>query len=229
MKLYRGLSKTRGQDIVAGREQIAATSNGEFGNGSYYWREDLAAGIISALQYYGQQESGWAVLEVTVDNEAVIRQGITAGSCLNFRPNVNKPGDYAAGVYDKDTDTVKRSLSVPQFGDNWSVKVNYNEFREINADPAGHGLTGVKNTLTWDQYAIILGPTVACPSDFMLTQVKFQGKGLDLLNAAPKQIVLSGCKLNDTTFAKVLNWQLKDRADIYSRYFAGKTTVDLII
>ncbi|WP_137127668.1 hypothetical protein [Roseomonas sp. HF4] len=227
MLLYRGLSKTRADAIVGGAEQIAATSNGEFGNGSYYWRDDLPAGIISALQYYGQAAGGWAVISISVSQLAVQQQGITAPAMMSFRPNANRPSDYGTG-YDAGTDTTIRSVTVPQFGDA-SVRMNFNEFREINADPEGHGLTGEKNTLTWGNYAIIAGPTVACPTDATLTQIKFQGQGLALLNAAPKALVIHGPALNDITYQRVRSWSLEDRKRIYEDRFAGRAEVNLAL
>lgn len=227
MLLYRGLAKTRADAIIAGTERIAATSNGEFGNGSYYWRDDLPAGVISALQYYGQADGGWAVISVSVSDADVVRQGISAPAVLNFRANPNRASDYGA-AYDQTTDTTMRNLTVPQFG-NAAVRVNFAEFREINADPEAHGLTGEKNTLPWDNYAIILGPSVACPNDTTLTQIKFQGQGIAMLNAAAKRLVMHGDRLNDSTYARVRNWTLADRKRTFDTYFAGREAVTLVL
>jgi hypothetical protein len=219
MQLYRGLSYTRVQNIVAGREQIAATSNGEFGNGSYYWKDDLAAGILSALQYYGQQDNGWAVLSITFERGDLA--GVPRGSVLNFRD----PAATSRG-YDPSTQTAPRDVTVPQFGDA-TVRMDFAEFREVNADPEGHGLTGVKNTLPWPNYAIIAGPTAAAPKDVNLTQIKFAGDGIAILNRCPKQIAVHGPKLNDSTFAIVRSWNLENRKQIYDKYIHGQTEVTL--
>ena len=85
--------------------------------------------------------------------------------------------------------------------------------------------TGIKNQLTWPQYSIIAGPTAAAPKDVNLTQIKFSGNGLELLDAASKKIVIAGPKVKDTRM--VLNWNLAARKPIYSKYFLGRKTVGL--
>lgn len=223
-EMYRGLSHDRAKAIVAGREQIAATSNGEFGTGSYYWKNDLPAAVISAVQYYGQQENGWAVLRITVGQGQMAN--VQRGAILNFRD----PGTSRG--FDPATMTAPRAVTVPggdlaSPGGDVQVRMSFSEFREINADPEGHSMTGQKNHLAWANYSVIAGPTAAAPKDVNLTQVKFSGDGLTALNAAPKAIVMHGPKLNDSTFQTVRSWKLENRNSIFQKYFVGRTEVAL--
>jgi hypothetical protein len=216
MLLYRGLSRSRGDAIVDGTDRIAATSNGEFGNGSYYWINDKAAAVLSAVQYYGQDPGGWAVLEIDVGDR--VKTDIVRGAILNFRaPRKNRPADHS-------TATTVQPVSVPQF-DNATVGMTFSEFREVNADPAGHGLAGTKNQLTWPNYQVIAGPTAAAPNEVNLTQVKFSGQSLDILNGGPKRVVHYGPQLSGTTYSRVRSWRLEDRRSIYLKYCEGKAEV----
>jgi hypothetical protein len=101
MLLYRGLSKDRGQKIIAGTEAIAATSNGELGGaGSYYWKETegsvaLFAAVISALQYYGSAPGGWALLEIDLDENSVgCREFLDRETTLDFSDGAQRTVHY---------------------------------------------------------------------------------------------------------------------------------------
>ncbi|MHC5003275.1 MAG: hypothetical protein ACYTJ0_09135 [Planctomycetota bacterium] len=186
MLLYRGLSRSRGDAIVDGTDRIAATSNGEFGNGSYYWINDKAAAVLSAVQYYGQDPGGWAVLEIDVGDR--VKTDIVRGAILNFRaPRKNRPADHSTATT--------------------------------------HGLAGTKNQLTWPNYQVIAGPTAAAPNEVNLTQVKFSGQSLDILNGGPKRVVHYGPQLSGTTYSRVRSWRLEDRRSIYLKYCEGKAEV----
>ena len=218
MKLYRGLSAARGEAISAGKEKIAATSNGEFGSGSYYWANDLPAAIISAVKYYGQQPGGWAVLEVIVDDARL--KSMTKGRLLNFRSGGNSAN------YDPSTQTTTRDVSIRE--QDKVERMDFRQFREINADPEKFNITGVtKNTMPWPDHPVIAGPTVAAPKDVLLTQIKFAHEGLDIVNAGTKTVVVTGTQMNNQTFKVVNNWTLDDRKKIFSDYFQGKTHVTL--
>jgi hypothetical protein len=217
MKLYRGLSLDRATRIEAGKEAIQPTSNGEFGNGSYYWRNDIAAGVMSALQYYGKEPNGWAVIEIEF-NAADIK---TQFPILNFVDN------GTGKQFDAATKTAMRPVRVTEFGADVDVNLTFSEFRDINSSPSEYTLPGEKHTLPWSHYGIIAGPCAIAPKDVNLIQVKFAGTGIDNLNACKKKIVLSGACLSDDTFARVSNWKMEARNDAYKRYFLGKTVVNL--
>jgi len=217
MELYRGLGYERAMRVVAGAEQIAATSNGEFGSGSYYWLNDLPAGILSAVQYYGQEKGGWAVLKMEVGKSEL--GDFPRGSILNFRDG------GGSSSFDPSTNTARRKVTFP---DETEHRLTFSEFRDINANPDAHGLTGIKNKLPWPNYPIIAGPTAAAPKDVNLTQIKFANQGIDVLNNQPKQIVMHGPQLNASTFKTVRTWTLDNRESIYLKYFNGQTAVTLV-
>jgi len=219
MKLYRGLGLTLAQQIVSGKEPIAPTSNGEFGNGSYYWKDDLPAGIMSALQYYGQKEGGWAVIEIEFGKTDIK----TTFPILNFKDNGKGKN------YDESTKTALRPVVVPEFGPDIAVNLTFSEFRDINAAPAEYALHGEKHTMAWAHYGIIAGPCARAPLDTNLVQVKFAGAGIDALNTCGKKIVMQGAPLNDTTFKRVSKWKLEARNTSFNQYFVGRNTVNLVI
>ena len=176
--LYRGLSLTRGNDIVAGREQFAATSNGEFGAGTYYWKQEEGdtayyAGILSALKYYGETNGGWAVIKLEWDeNSAGYKQFIDLNYTLDFRYDKAQSVKYTA---DDSGNTGPR-----RFATLHDIKLT--EFVRVNENPTEVRSTAESKKIPWMHYPMIMGPTIAAPSNTNLTQVKFNGSGIDLLN-----------------------------------------------
>ena len=180
MILYRGLSRTRGNDIVANREAIAATSNGEFGAGSYYWKleqGDLAlyAGVVSALKYYGETVGGWAVLKLEWDEDSpVYKQFLENNYTLDFRYFQPQEVKYQSELSGK---TGPRRFATLH-------GVDLTEFNRLNENPREIESDAVSKQIPWMHYPMIMGPTVAAPANSNLTQIKFNGAGLALLNHA---------------------------------------------
>lgn len=178
MILYRGLSRTRGNDIVASREEIAATSNGEFGAGTYYWKQEegetaLYGGVLSALKYYGEVEGGWAVLKLEWDdNSAAYKQFLEENYTLDFRYSQTQEVQY--------TSSLKADLGPRKFATLHGIDLT--EFNRLNENPLEVESVAASKQIPWMHYPMILGPTVAAPTNTNLTQVKFNGLGLALLN-----------------------------------------------
>ena len=207
MLLYRGLAKDRSQKIVAGTEPIAATSNGELGAGSYYWKETeggvaLFAGVISALQYYGSAAGGWALLAIEIDEKsAAYREFLDRETTLDFSDGRPKTVHYETragvpGVSSRQMASI-HSMDLPGFV-------------ALNEAPGKVNSTAEPKKIPWMHYPMILGPTVAAAANPNLVQIKFNGSGLTLLNTAAvakKRIVITGDAYPSS------NSQIKTRID----------------
>jgi hypothetical protein len=191
MILYRGLSKTRGDDIIANREQFAATSNGEFGAGTYYWKVEegdhaLYASIVSALKYYGETVGGWAVIKLEWDdNSAAYKQFLENNYTLDFRYSKTQTVKYTS---DLSGEQGPRSMATLH-------GIDLTEFNRLNENPAEVKSNAESKKIPWMHYPMILGPTVAAPLNTNLTQIKFNGAGVTLLNdgaTVAKTLVVTG-------------------------------------
>ena len=207
MLLYRGLSKDRGQKIVAGTEAIAATSNGELGAGSYYWKETegsvaLFAAVISALQYYGSAPGGWALLAIDIDeNSVVYREFLERETTLDFSDGAKRTVHY-------ETVAAVPGVSSRQMASIHPMKLE--GFVELNEQPGRVNSSAAPKMIPWMHYPMILGPTVAAAANDKLTQIKFNGAGLTLLNTAAvakKRLVVTGDAYQSS------NAQVKSRID----------------
>jgi hypothetical protein len=178
MILYRGLARTRGNDIVANREPIGATSNGEFGAGSYYWKVEegdlaLYAGVLSALKYYGETVGGWAVLKLEWDEDSpAYKLFLDNNYTLDFRYSQLQEVKYQSAL--SGTSGPRRFATLHG--------VDLTEFNRLNESPLEVESIAVSKQVPWMHYPMIMGPTVAAPGNSNLTQVKFNGAGLTLLN-----------------------------------------------
>jgi hypothetical protein len=68
VNLHMGTTQRVATALVTNNGDVRPTANGEFGVGSYYWLEDIPAAFLSATQYHGNKDGGWAIVQFSFDD-----------------------------------------------------------------------------------------------------------------------------------------------------------------
>ena len=230
--IYRGTSKDSAQKLVARQKSFAASGNGEFGAGIYFWDNDLAAAMVSALQYHGDKE--WAVLKVTIPDAVRNVKATNAKPGYNIVDFPSLTGGGGSLVWHEtwlenqipDSANQVATGKTPGTFNTIPRKMTVQQFRKINQYPDRYGITDESNKILWERYWWIRGQCAADYQDETLIQVKFYGEGVTMLNQqnVAREIVLSGPILTATQKGLVGNWKMKNRAHLLDIYLTEDGT-----
>ena len=237
--LYRGTTLSLANQFVANPIKITPSSNGEFGSGIYWWVEDLNAGIMSAIKYYGTKDKdGWAVVEFTANDhdfswlsqlplhDEVVRK------FLDFRkakmPLV-VPDEWSNYVVPYYPDPLPGGKVRAPNHNCIPCKMNYDLFYRINSQPSSYHIVNEEpDKMQWERYPVIVGPCAASKKDPNLNQIKFNKTAWTYMCnngiVANRGIVKIGNILNQNANRLVRNWPFEKREMLANKFFQNENT-----